>query len=65
MPTLGMPIRGTPKFGEAYITVLVIPTAEELNALKTQATVLKAALPPVGSVPECSETTRIGKWSMV
>ena len=65
IPTLGMPIRGTPKFGEAYVTVLVIPTAEELNALKTQSTLLKAALPPVGSVPECSETTRIGKWAMV
>ena len=65
MPTLGMPIRGTPKFGEAYISVLVIPTVEELNALKIQAAILKSVLPPVGSIPECQETTRVGKWAAV
>ena len=62
MPGLGMPIRGTPKFGEAFISVLVIPTAEELAALKQQNTLLKSMLPQQPPVPESSETVRSGRW---
>ena len=62
IPTLGMPIRGTPKFGEAYITVLVMPSSEELATLKAQAMLLSSmfSVPPV---PECPETVRVGRWA--
>lgn len=65
IPGLGMPIRGTPKFGEAYITVLVLPTAQETEALKSQSEQLKAFLPAKPEVDECSESVRNGNWSMV
>jgi DnaJ-class molecular chaperone len=65
IPGLGMPIRGTPKFGEAYITVIVVPTAEETNALKSQSEQLKSFLPTISSQPQCSEASRSGTWSMV
>jgi DnaJ-class molecular chaperone len=65
IPGLGMPIRGTPKFGEAYITVLILPTADELSALKAQTDQMKAFLPARPPVDDCSETSRSGTWSMV
>ena len=65
IPGLGMPIRGTPKFGEAYITVIVVPSADELIALKAQGEQLKTGLPTLPSVPECTEALRSGVWSMV
>lgn len=65
IPGLGMPVRGTPKFGEAYITVLIVPTAEETEALKAQSEHLKQALPTVPAQPDCSEASRSGSWSMV
>lgn len=65
IPGLGMPIRGTPKFGEAYITVLILPTAEELSALKAQTDQMKTFLPAKPSVDECPEASRSGTWSMV
>jgi DnaJ family protein A protein 2 len=65
IPGLGMPIRGTPKFGEAYITVLIVPAPDELAALKAQSDQVKAFLPNKPEVPECSETSRSGTWSMV
>ena len=63
MPTLGMPVRGTPKFGEACVSILVIPTNEELEALKSQAIMIKSVMPAIPAVPECSETVRIGRWA--
>jgi DnaJ-class molecular chaperone len=63
MPGLGMPVRGTPKFGEAYVSVLVIPTPEELVALKQQGPLLKSMLPQQPPLPESSESVRVGKWA--
>ena len=63
MPGLGMPVRGTPKFGEAYVSVLVIPTPEELTTLKQQGPLLKSMLPQQPPTPETSETVRLGKWA--
>lgn len=65
IPTLGMPVRGTPKFGDAYISVLVIPSSEELQALKNQNILLKSMLPAVPAKPDCPEAVRNGRWSMV
>ncbi len=65
IPGLGMPIRGTPKFGEACVTIMVVPTAEETTALKTQSGVLKSILPFIADTPKHTETTRVGKWSML
>lgn len=65
IPTLGMPVRGTPKFGDAYVSILVTPTPEELEALKVQTILLKSIMPPLPPVPECQETTRIGRWAAV
>lgn len=63
IPTLGMPVRGTPKFGEAYVSVLVIPTQEELDALKKQSVLIKTILPTISPVEECPEAVRSGRWS--
>jgi len=65
IPTLGMPVRGTPKFGDAYVSVLVTPTVEELEALKVQSVLLKSILPPLPPVPECPETARTGRWAAI
>ena len=62
IPTLGMPVRGTPKFGEAYISILVIPTADELAALTKQAVLLKTVFPDLPVVPECPEPPKSGRW---
>ena len=64
IPTLGMPIRGTPKFGEAYVSVLVVPSTDELASLKSQA-VLFSSIFSLPSVPECSESVRVGRWNAV
>jgi len=65
IPGLGMPVRGTPKFGEAYITVLIVPTSEEKDILKAQAEQLKTFMPSIPPVANCPETARSGTWSMV
>jgi len=65
IPTLGMPIRGTPKFGEAYISVLVIPTADETAALVKQSVLLKTIFPDSPTVPECPEPSKSGRWSFM
>lgn len=62
---LGMPIRGTPRFGEAYITILVVPTAEETTMLKANAEALKHIMPALTPAPESSETVRTGRWAAV
>jgi len=63
IPTLGMPVRGTPKFGEAYVSILVIPTQEELDALKKQTMLIKTILPSIPSPEQCPESVRSGRWS--
>jgi len=65
IPTLGMPIRGTPKFGEAYVSVVIVPTADELDALKANSSLLKSAMPSIPPMEECPETARLGRWSAV
>lgn len=64
IPGLGMPVRGTPKFGEAYVSILVAPTPEETTALKNHSVVLKSVLPKVTPAPTSSETPRVGRWGM-
>jgi DnaJ-class molecular chaperone len=64
-PGLGMPIRGTPRHGEAVITVLVVPTPEELQALKTNAILLKTCLPTLAPAADTSGPVSLnqGKWT--
>jgi DnaJ-class molecular chaperone len=64
-PGLGMPVRGTPRHGEAVITVLVVPTAEEVQALKTNAVLLKTCLPGLASTPDTNGPVSLnqGKWT--
>ena len=65
-PGLGMPVRGTPRHGEAVITVLVVPTAEEVQALKTNAILLKTCLPGLPPAPGSDTNGPVslnqGKW---
>lgn len=64
-PGLGMPVRGTPRHGEAVITILVVPTPEEVQALKTNAILLKTCLPALAPGPEASGPVSLnqGKWT--
>jgi len=66
-PGLGMPVRGTPRYGEAVITVLLVPTAEELQALKTNAILLKTCLPSLPPAPGSDANGPVslnqGKWT--
>jgi DnaJ family protein A protein 2 len=64
IPGLGMPIRGASgKFGEAYVTVLVVPTSEETQALRDNTVMLQSLMPKQGPVPTFSEEVRTGRWS--
>jgi len=64
-PGLGMPVRGTPRHGEAVITVLVVPTPEEVQALKTNAILLKTCLPALAPGPGFDGPVSLnqGKWT--
>jgi len=66
-PGLGMPVRGTPRYGEAVITVLVVPTPEEVQALKTNAILLKTCLPSLPPAPGSDTNGPVslnqGKWT--
>ena len=66
-PGLGMPVRGTPRHGEAVITVLVVPTPEEVQGLKTNAILLKTCLPALppgpGSDTNGPVSLNQGKWT--
>ena len=66
-PGLGMPVRGTPRYGEAVITVLLVPTAEEVQALKTNAILLKTCLPSLPPAPGSDANGPVslnqGKWT--
>jgi DnaJ-class molecular chaperone len=61
-PTLGMPIRGTPKYGEANVTVIVTPTEVELSTLKENSVLLKNCFPPLGPGPEGVTVVNRGSW---
>ena len=63
-PALGMPIRGTPKFGEAYITVNIIPTEQEISALKSNNAIMKSFLPQLRPVTSNGPpVVQFGRWS--
>jgi DnaJ family protein A protein 2 len=65
-PGLGMPVRGTPRHGEAVITILVVPTPEEVQALKTNAILLKTCLPTLPPGPGLDNgpiSLNQGKWT--
>jgi DnaJ-class molecular chaperone len=65
MPNLGMPVRGTPKFGEAYITVLVIPTAEELAIVKSQHDHFITIFPFLPKPIDIGEEPKVGRWGAI
>jgi len=60
---LGMPIRGTPKFGDANITVGVMPTQDELATLRSQNFLLKSMFTALPEAPKTSETVRVASFS--
>ena len=62
---LGMPIRGTPRHGDALITVLVTPTEAEIQSLKTNTIMMKTFLPALPAVAgtEGAISLNIGKWT--
>ena len=64
-PGLGMPIRGTPRFGDAIITVLVVPSESELAALKSNGALFKAFMPAATSAidPNATVSLNVGKWT--
>jgi DnaJ-class molecular chaperone len=63
VPGLGMPIRGTPKFGDANITVGVMPTQDELATLRSQNFLLKSMFTALPEVPKISETVRVASFA--
>jgi DnaJ-class molecular chaperone len=58
---LGMPIRGTPRFGDALITVLVVPEETELQALKANGLMLKTFMPVLENI-DTNVSAKLGKW---
>ncbi len=60
---LGMPIRGTPRYGDALITVIVSPTDNEIQCLKANAIMVKTFMPQLPVVPESSSPLNSGKWT--
>ena len=60
---LGMPIRGTPRYGDAMITVIVSPTDNEIQCLKANAIMVKTFMPQIPNVPEVLSQLNSGKWT--
>jgi DnaJ family protein A protein 2 len=60
---LGMPIRGTPRYGDALITVIVSPTDNEIQCMKANAIMLKTFMPQLPTVPEVLTQLNSGKWT--
>ena len=60
---LGMPIRGTPRYGDALITVIVSPTDNEIQCLKANAIMVKTFMPQIPNVPEVLSQLNSGKWT--
>ena len=66
IPGLGMPIRGTVgKFGDALVTVLVVPTMEETQTLRDNTIMLKSILPQQTETPDWHNELRTGRWSAI
>jgi DnaJ family protein A protein 2 len=63
VPGLGMPIRGTPKFGDVHITVAVMPTQDELATLRSQNILLKSMFTTLPEAPKTSETVRVASFA--
>jgi DnaJ family protein A protein 2 len=59
---LGMPIRGTPRFGDALITVLVVPTETEIQALKANGLMMKTFMPVLETTSNQNLQVKVGKW---
>lgn len=59
---LGMPIRGTPRYGDAMITVIVSPTDNEIQCLKANAIMVKTFMPQLPALPEGAISLNQGKW---
>jgi DnaJ-class molecular chaperone len=59
---LGMPIRGTPRYGDAMITVIVSPTDNEIQCLKANAIMVKTFMPQLPALPEGAVSLNQGKW---
>jgi len=59
---LGMPIRGTPRYGDALITVIVSPTDNEIQCLKANAIMVKTFMPQIPALPEGAISLNQGKW---
>ena len=62
MPSLGMPIRGTPRFGDAHILVMVVPTVEETTLLKANSNLLKSFMPSITPL-DGTYSMNTGRWS--
>jgi len=60
---LGMPIRGTPRYGDALITVIVSPTDNEIQCLKANSIMVKTFMPQLPNVPEILSPLNSGKWT--
>jgi DnaJ family protein A protein 2 len=60
---LGMPIRGTPRYGDALITVIVSPTDNEIQCLKANSILVKTFMPQLPTVPEVLTQLNTGKWT--
>jgi len=62
---LGMPIRGTPRYGDAIITVLVTPTENEIQALKANSIMLKTFMPTLPNGPDVTGAISLnqGRWT--
>jgi len=62
---LGMPIRGTPRYGDALITVLVTPSDIEIQNLKANSIMMKTFLPALAPVAgtEGAISLNVGKWT--
>jgi DnaJ family protein A protein 2 len=59
---LGMPIRGTPRYGDAFITVIVSPSDNEIQCLKANAIMVKTFMPQLPALPEGAISLNQGKW---
>lgn len=62
IPQLGMPIRGTPKFGDAHISVTIMPSPEEIAALKENIQTIKSFMPTMKSL-DGTHVSYTGKWA--
>jgi DnaJ family protein A protein 2 len=60
---LGMPVRGTPRYGDAVITILVKPTEIEIQSLKANGILMKTFMPQQEPPPDGAVSLNVGKWT--